>query len=269
MQTDELTLAEGGMRTYWFVFCKDELVLERTPDGLTIPCSEKPPVSLAAWHTVIELPALDGFSCRAVRIDAPVTGDERWEMKGLRASFDVLPATLYRMAGKAAELLYWDSNSRYCGVCGGPMKFHTAISKRCTHCGKEVWPQLATAIIVLVRRGDEVLLVHARNFRGDYYGLVAGFVETGETLEECVAREVWEETHIRVTNIRYAASQPWPYPCGLMVGFVADYAGGELRLQREELGAGGWYRRDTLPAIPGKVSLARWLIDAWLEGRLP
>ncbi len=262
-------MEQKGRCTYWFVYCKDELVLERTPDGWTIPCCGKPPVPLAAWQTVMELPMLGDCACRAVRIDAPVVGDGRLEMKGLRASFDVLPAALYRMAGKAAELLYWDSNSRYCGVCGGPMKFHTAISKRCTHCGKEVWPQLATAIIVLVRWGDEVLLVHARNFRGDYYGLVAGFVETGETLEECVAREVWEETHIRVTNIRYCASQPWPYPCGLMVGFVADYAGGELQLQREELGAGGWYRRDTLPAIPGKVSLARWLIDAWLEGRLP
>ena len=172
------------------------------------------------------------------------------------------------MAGKGRELLYWDENTRFCGVCGAPMVRHTDISKRCSVCGKEVWPSLATAIIVLVRRGDEVLLVQSNKFRGDYLGLVAGFVETGETLEECVVREVREETQLRVSGIRYFGSQPWPYPSGLMVGFYADYAGGTLRLQRSELNKGGWYRRDNLPPIPGRVSMARMLLDAWMEGRL-
>ncbi len=184
---------------------------------------------------------------------------------GLRASFDVLDFESYTLAGKAAELIYWNQNTRYCGCCGGEMQFHTEISKRCRECGKEVWPQLATAIIVRVTRISKVLLVHANNFRGDYYGLVAGFVETGETLEECVRREVREETGIEVKNIRYFASQPWPYPCGLMVGFTADYASGELCLQRSELSNGGWFTRDKLPHIPGRVSLARRLIDDWLE----
>lgn len=251
---------------YWFVFCKDELLLARRDGGYAVPFGAEPPVPLAEWNPVFVLPPLEGKPCRAVRIDRPVTGLDGYEMMGLRATFDVLPPPLYALAGKGAELLYWDGNTRFCGVCGAPMRMHTAISKRCTNCGKEVWPQLATAIIVLVRRGDEVLLVHANNFRGPYFGLVAGFVETGETLEECVEREVWEETHLRVGRIRYVASQPWPYPCGLMVGFVADYVSGELRLQREELGAGGWFRRENLPAIPGKASLARRLIDAWLEG---
>lgn len=258
----------GAEDRYWFVFCKDELLLRRTADGYSVPLQKEPPVPLAEWHTVIALPELEGHPSGAVRIDAPVTGCDGLEMVGLRASFDVLPACFYAQAGKGAELLYWDGNTKFCGVCGAPMRFHTPISKRCTNCGKEVWPQLATAIIVLVRRGEEILMVHANNFRGPYYGLVAGFVETGETLEECVAREVWEETHLRVTNIRYFGSQPWPYPCGLMVGFVADYAGGEVRLQREELGDGGWFRKEALPPIPGKVSLARRLIDAWIEGRL-
>ena len=145
------------------------------------------------------------------------------------------------------------------------MRLHTDISKRCSQCGKEVWPQLATAVICLVQRGDEVLLVHARNFRGDFYGLVAGFVETGETLEEAVVREVREETGIEIRNLRYFASQPWPYPCGLMVGFTAEYASGELHLQRSELSRGGWFKRNALPQIPEKLSIARRLIDHWLE----
>ena len=185
-------------------------------------------------------------------------------MVGLRKTFDVLPSDFYQLAGKCAELVYWDQNSKYCGCCGAPMKWHTEISKHCTECGKEIWPQLQTAIIVRVTRGDEVLMVHAHNFRGHFYGLVAGFVETGETLEECVRREVWEETHLKVKNVRYFASQPWPYPAGLMVGFTADYDGGEIQLQRSELGGGGWFRRDNLPEMPNRSSLARQLIDDWL-----
>jgi NAD+ diphosphatase len=145
------------------------------------------------------------------------------------------------------------------------MKMHTEISKRCTECGKEVWPQLAIAVIVLIHRGDEVLLVRAKNFRTDFYGLVAGFVETGETLEEAVARETMEETGVTIDNIRYFGSQPWPYPCGLMVGFHADYVGGAIHLQRSEIAKGGWFRRDNLPTIPEKLSIARMLLDDWLD----
>ena len=115
------------------------------------------------------------------------------------------------------------------------------------------------------RELEEVLLVHARNFAGNFYGLVAGFVETGESLEECLQREVMEETGLHIGNIRYRASQPWPYPSGLMVGYFADYISGDIRLQREELECGGWFTRDNLPEIPGKMSLARQLIDLWLQ----
>ena len=141
----------------------------------------------------------------------------------------------------------------------------TEISKKCTGCGKEIWPQLATAVIVLIHKGDEVLLVRAKNFRTDFYGLVAGFVETGETLEEAVAREAFEETGVKIQNIRYFGSQPWPYPCGLMVGFNADYVSGDIHLQKSEIAKGGWFRKDNLPTIPEKLSIARMLLDAWIE----
>lgn len=249
-------------RKYWFVFCRSNLLLTKDMD---IPVEESAPVALEAWHTVMRLPALRGTPAVAVSVDVPVPEGE-YRMLDLRSSYDVLAPEVYAMAGKAHELLYWDASTKFCSVCGGPMKLHTDISKRCTNCGKEVWPQLSTAIIVAVTRGnDEILLVQSNKFRGDYLGLVAGFVETGETLEECVRREVMEETNVSIRNIRYFASQPWPYPCNLMIGFKAEYAGGELRLQRSELNKGGWYSRDNLPPIPGKVSLARRLIDDWLS----
>ena len=254
------------MKKFYFVFCKEELLLEKTADGsYTIPCQEEPPVEVKPWTNVMNITPIDGVEVKTFRVDDPVAESERYVMCGLRKSYYQLPRQLYLVAGKCQELLYWDQNTKYCGVCGAPMRMDTDISKKCTECGKEVWPQLATAVIVLIHRGDEVLLVRAKNFRTDFYGLVAGFVETGATLEEAVAREAMEETGVTITNIRYFGSQPWPYPCGLMVGFHADYVSGEIHLQRSEIAKGGWFRRDNLPTIPEKLSIARMLLDDWLE----
>lgn len=147
------------------------------------------------------------------------------------------------------------------------MKMNTNISKLCTNCGKEFWPQLSTAVIVLVQRGEEVLLVHSRNFKTNFYGLIAGFVETGETLEEAAHREVLEETGIKIKNLRYFSSQPWPYPCGLMVGFFAEYDNGRLHLQKSELSKGHWFSKNNLPTIPEPLSIARIMIDNWLKNK--
>lgn len=210
-----------------------------------------------------------GDTLVVIRLDAPVL-QEGFQMVGLRQSFELLSAEDYQWAGKCAELLYFDQNTKFCGCCGSPMKWQDPISKKCQGCGKELWPPLAIATIVRVTRQlpgspEEILMVQARNFRTNHYGLVAGFVETGETLEQCVERELWEETHIKVKNIKYFGSQPWPYPCGLMVGFTAEYAEGELTPQRSELKDANWFSRDNLPPIPGKASIARQLIDDWLN----
>ena len=255
----------------YFVFCQSDLVLEKVADHYEIPTEV--PTEPKPWTTVMDI---DGV--KAFRIDTPLTDNDRYEMCPLRQSFYKLPEADYLKAGKCHELLYWDQNTKFCGVCGGTMHFDTAISKKCEHCGKEIWPSLATAVIVLIRRRhtattpdgtttdqEEVLLVHANSFRDNHYGLVAGFVETGETLEQAVHREVMEETGLYITNLRYFGSQPWPYPCGLMVGFTADYDHGKIHLQRSELSKGSWFDRDHLPHIPEKLSIARQLIDHWLE----
>jgi len=250
---------------YWFVFFKDNLLLKKDGcGGYTIPYQEEPPIPCCGEGEIMTVEMLGGdMSVKAYTVDDRAVDDERYEFCDLRKSFYKLPKELYLKAGKCRELLYWDAETRFCGACGAPMQRHTGISKRCTKCGKEVWPQLATAVIVLVSRGDEALLVHAHNFKSDFYGLVAGFVETGETLEEAVAREVREETNLTIKNIRYHASQPWPYPCGLMIGFYAEYKSGRLQLQRSELRSGGWYSFDSLPQLPEKLSIARKLIDHW------
>ena len=230
------------MKKYYFVFCKEDLLLERKPDGTyTIPLQQEPPTEVKPWtHQMNITPMDDGTPVITYRIDNPVTDSDRFEMIGLRQSYYKLERPLYLKAGKCQELLYWDSNTKFCGICGAPMRMDTDISKKCTQCGKEIWPQLATAVIVLIHKGDEVLLVRAKNFRRDFFGLVA-------------------------TNIRYFASQPWPYPCGLMVGFNADYVSGEIHLQASEIAKGGWFRKDNLPNIPEPLSIARMLLDAWIN----
>jgi len=252
---------------YWFIFLSRNILLQEKEGTLCLPQGEEAPVELQPWTQVLALPELDGQPCRAFELNAPPKEGLPAGMKTveLRSTFPLLPAEHYRMAGKAAELIYWDQNTRYCGYCGAPTAMQTAISKRCTQCGKEIWPTVSPAIIVRITRNDQVLLVHARNFRrADYFGLVAGFLETGETLEACVRREVMEETGLTIRNLRYFGSQPWPFPSGIMVGFTAEWESGELRLQQEELSKGGWYSRDNLPHIPDKSSIARRLIDDWL-----
>lgn len=259
----------------WFIFCKSDLMVEKLPDGThTIPQDYEAPIPLKPWTCVHNIsPMDDGTEVKTARIDYPVTDNPRYEMIGLRPSFHILDNRLYYKAGKCQEILYWDEQTKFCGICGAPMKMHTDISKRCTGCGKEVWPLLATAIIVRIRKApvtktdkEEILLLRAKNFRGDHYGLVAGFVETGETLEEAVHREVMEETGLTITNLKYFGSQPWPYPCGLMVGFTADYVSGNIHIQEEEIRNAGWFHRDNMPNIPDKMSIARRLIDDWLNG---
>ena len=263
---------------YYFVFCQDGLLLQQQPDGsYTVPLCDEPPTEVKPWTNILTVAPLNDIEVRTYTLPslnreeigggtAPLPqqgGDRGWV--SLRQSYYKLPRELYLKAGKCAELLYWDKNTRYCGVCGGPMKFHTDISKRCEHCGKEVWPQVAPAVIVRITRGDdEILMARGRNFRGDFYGLIAGFVETGETLEEAVVREVREETGLEIRNIRYFASQPWPYPSGVMVGFTAEYVGGTIHVQREELKNVAWFHRDHLPTLPEPLSIARWLVDDWV-----
>lgn len=189
--------------------------------------------------------------------------------KGLRESWATLQEDDYAAASKASELLNWNASERYCGNDGSPLERCSEISKRCPRCGKEYFPRLNPAVVVLVTRGEEALLVHSRNLKGDVHALVAGFVETGESLEECVAREIREETSLEVGDIRYVGSQAWPFPYQLMMGFTACYRSGEVVFSDGELTSGGFFTRDNIPEIPSPPSLSRKIIDLWISGDLP
>ena len=247
--------------TLWFIFHGDKTLL----------LSGKIGVEALAYGAAAPLPpsggghfigVYQGKPCVAYTVDRMPEGDA-WTPISLRESYGVLGEALYGLAGKGSELIHWNASSRWCPACGVPTVPHTETSKRCPQCGKEMFPQITTAVLVLVRKDDATLLVRARNFKGPFYGLVAGFLEVGETLEECAAREVREETGLSIDNIAYFGSQPWPYPSGLMVGFVADWRRGELQMDARELLEADFYTRDILPELPPKLSLTRRMIDWW------
>ena len=247
---------------YWFIFFNNQLLLQKKGETYTIPYSINPPVPV---KNVLEVSLLEDMPACTASVDTPLEETAEYLPMGLRASYDYLDPILHKIAGKAYELIYWDQHSRFCPSCGTKTVMQTTISKQCPNCKYEIYPVVSPAILVLIRKGDAILLVHARNFRGSFYGLVAGFLETGETLEECVRREVMEETGLEINNITYFGNQPWPYPSNLMVGFIADYVSGTIRLQDEELSEGAFCTKDNLPELPRKLSLARKMIDWWLE----
>ena len=236
----------------YFLFHSNQLLLD---------ANNSVPLSVSEKIDTMPFCIDDGVECLYANVDVIPVGLHPTD---LRSSYDILPLTDYLRAGKAAELIYWHTNHRYCSFCGGLLQWKTVISKRCPKCGKEWWPQLSPAIIVLIHRGEEILLVRSRNFKGTFWGLVAGFIEFGESVEECVKREVREETQISISDLQYFGSQPWPYPQGLMLGFTAAYAGGEIHIQQSELKEGAWFSIYHLPEIPKPLSMARKLIDNYI-----
>ncbi|MBW8827347.1 MAG: NAD(+) diphosphatase [Acidobacteria bacterium] len=171
------------------------------------------------------------------------------------------------MAGRAVQLVEWTRTHRFCGRCGTPTdEAPGERARRCPSCGLQAFPRLAPAIITLVERADgRALLARNARFPTAMYSCVAGFVEPGETLEEAVRREVFEEVGVRVGDMRYRRSQPWPFPHSLMLGFHADYESGDIACDGIEIADADWFAPDDLPDIPGPISIARWLIDDWLS----
>ena len=218
--------------TWWIVFYKDQLLLKKQNNKLTIPCNEQPPLPIPADTHVHEICILEGQPCKAFVVSHPIEESDEYCMTGLRASYDFIPLKQYHTAGKAFEILHWDQHSRFCPVCGTKTEMKDTIMKKCPACGNEMYPSISAAILVLVRKEDSLLLVHARNFKGTFYSLVAGFLETGETLEECVMREVKEETglDIEIGTLIWHVEEVSQRGQRFVNFFLGKVSGGELAL---------------------------------------
>lgn len=183
------------------------------------------------------------------------------EMGSLRQLLDV-EGGLFQLAGRGVQLAEFYRAHRFCGYCGHKMQHSkTELACLCGHCRERYYPQIAPCVIVAIRRGSEILLAQHVRHRGNMYTALAGFVELGETLEQAVAREVMEESNIRIKNLQYVSSQPWPFPHSLMMAYIAEYADGELRHDPSELRDAAWFRYDKLPILPPAGTVARRLIE--------
>ena len=259
--------AEPPERALWFVFCRSRLLVADAPTAIP-HCNHPKTLGMIPARTQY-LGVLAGQHCFAAEIEEPAAAPAGWVWQGLRGLFGVLDDAHFALAGRALQIVEWDRTHRYCGACGGPTTVRTTErSRECPDCGLVVYPRLAPAVMGLVRRGRELLLARSPRFPRGMYSALAGFVEPGETLEQCLQREVYEEVGVRMRNARYFASQPWPFPHSLLIAFFADYESGELRADAAEIEDAQWFDIANLPQLPARISIARRLIDAAV-GEMP
>lgn len=251
---------------WWFAYAGSRLLVLQDDDRAGLPCLADPAAVELHCARKHYLGTLGGRDCYAVELAKNCVVPEGMELQGLRALYGRLNDDLFAIAGRAIQVLDWDRTHQFCGRCGEPTVQHpTDRAKLCPRCGLTNYPRLSPAVIVLVRREDRILLARANRFVGAFYSTLAGFVEPGEALEDTVRREIFEEVGIEVKDIRYFGSQPWPFPNSLMIGFTAHWASGEIKIDDHEIKDAGWFHRDDMPQLPGKLSIARALIDSYLD----
>lgn len=206
---------------------------------------------------------LDGIDCVAVLLADDATPPPGFALAGLRSLFVRLPEPLLAVAARAFQVVEWDRTHRYCGRCGAATRDKDGErAKQCTVCGYVAYPRISPAMMVLVTRDRELLLARANRFQASMYSALAGFVEAGESVEDCIHREVREEVGIEVRDLAYFASQSWSFPHSLMIAYTARYAGGELVPDPTEIADVRWFDVEALPDLPNPVSIARRLIEA-------
>ena len=263
----ELREPEDNSGALYCVFHGDQLVADpKTPEACLLPGDlirflAPPPVRqafLGFWK---------GKPCYARELDPGVGLDApNFQVGNLYSILGRVSDELFALAGRAQQILQWERDNQFCGRCGTDMTAHELErAMRCEPCGSMIYPRIAPCVIVLVHRGPEMLLARNANFPIEMFSTLAGFIEAGETVEECLVREVKEEVGVDVGNIRYFKSQSWPFPNQLMLGFFAEYEGGDIVCEDEEIAEAHWFSADALPTIPPVHSVAGQLIRHHIE----
>ena len=250
--------------TLWLLFQDGKLLVRDEAGEISLP--RNLPVSHISADPIHLAESADS-SCLTDELGEQLPVPEGFQLLSLRDLYGLLSDADYELAGYASEIVYWRRTSKFCPVCG-----HATLQKskdwgrECPQCGHVGYPRVSPAVLILVHDGDRILLSNKPGW-GTRFSILAGFVEPGESLEDCVRREVEEEVGVELGELTYFGSQPWPYPHQLMVGFMATYVSGEISVDEDELDDAAWFTPSTMPDLPAAVSLSRKMIDAWLLAR--
>jgi len=252
--------------SFWFIF-QDEKLLISISENNTDSFYNRSPDQLGLTPTFIQFFGRYGSAnCFVAEVQNIKVPPPSTQFKRLRSLFGTVDDDLFVLAGRAVQILHWHKEHQFCGRCGTATEDrNTELAKICPACGFISFPRLSPAVIMSIIREDQILLARSPHFSSGMYSTLAGFVEPGETLEEAVKREVREEVNIQIINIHYVASQPWPFPHSIMIGFTASYAGGEIEIDNHEIEDARWFSVRDLPLLPSKITIARLLIDNFVE----
>lgn len=253
-------------KKYFIILKKDRVLVKKTDKGICFPSIED------LEELAIDLKnsyLIDRYKEEYYylgELNDDISLGTGFDFKEVRSLFGKLEENVFWILGRAFHIGHWNNTNKFCGNCG-TATFQNEKERfiECPNCGTIVYPRISPAIIVAITKGDKLLLAKNFNFKNDFYSVIAGFLEPGENLDECVKREVKEEVNIEVDNIKYFGSQPWPFPDSLMIGFTAEYAGGKMEVDNVEISHADWFSVDNLPKIPSSISISRKLIDWFIR----
>jgi len=254
-------------QSFWFIFQDNHLLVHsKSKDNYLIPFVQNVKDLKINPIRTQYLGRYGNICCYSAEVSKKIKPPPNMLFQHLWGLYGFIDFNLFQIAGYAFQIMKWDQTFQYCSRCGTEVKnLENERAKICKKCNLISFPRISPAVIVAVIKENKILLAKANRFKRDIYSVLAGFVEPGETLEECIRREIKEEVNIEVENIRYYGSQPWPFPDSLMIGFIADYKSGELSIDGDEIIDANWFTPNNLPNIPGKISIARELIDWFIE----
>lgn len=248
----------------WFVFENGRLVVIDDQYGMSLPYTPDLQALGFAIQRQHYLGTFQGQHCFVAEVESQLPSGFR--SNDLRRMLGQLDDTFFGIASRAAQILEWDKTHQFCSRCGTATELHPSDrAKICPACGYVHYPRLSPCVITVITRGEHILLGRQASWPSGVYSALAGFIEVGESIEEALQREVFEESGVAVGALRYVASQPWPFPHQLMIGFLAEYAGGEIQVDGEELEDAQWFHVQQLPKMPPPGSLSRFLIDTYVE----
>jgi len=251
---------------WWFVFRGNHILVKAVESEPLIPFGAEITALKLKPLRLLPLGSRNGHCCFSAEWPADQPAPPGMAFKELRPLFGQLDDEMFWLAGRSFQVVHWDRTHQYCGSCGAPTQNKVdEYAKLCPQCGHSAYPNPSPAIIVAVRKSRQLLLARSWRHPTGRYSVLAGFVELGETLEACVEREVREEVGLKIKNIRYFGSQSWPFPNSLMIGFTAEYAGGEIHIDNREILDAEWFSAPDIPRVPGKISIASRLIEWFAE----